>query len=40
MFAREECVRELHVGRAAREGNDPEGPVTVAGVRRLRSLAG
>jgi copper homeostasis protein len=39
MFAQEACVRELHVGRAAREGNDPEGPVTAARVRRLRSLA-
>jgi copper homeostasis protein len=39
IFAREGCVPELHVGRAAREGNDPEGPVTVARVRRLRSLA-
>ena len=33
------CVREAHVGRAAREGNDPEARVSVARVRRLRELA-
>ena len=38
-FARNGCVREVHVGRAAREGDDPEGPVSVARVRRLRALA-
>jgi copper homeostasis protein len=38
-FARAGCVREVHVGRAAREGGDPEGPVSVARVRRLRALA-
>lgn len=39
LFARAGCVREVHVGRAAREGADPEGPVSVARVRRLRALA-
>jgi copper homeostasis protein len=39
LFARERCVREVHVGRAAREGGDPEGPVAAACVRRLRELA-
>lgn len=39
VFARTECVREVHVGRAAREGGDPEGPVSAARVRRLRELA-
>jgi hypothetical protein len=37
-IARTGCVREAHVGRAAREGNDPEGRVSVARVRRLREL--
>jgi copper homeostasis protein len=32
-------VREAHVGRAAREGNDPTAAVSVARVRRLRQLA-
>ena len=40
LFARTGCVREVHVGRAARDGNDPEGPVSAARVRRLRELAG
>jgi copper homeostasis protein len=39
VFARNGCVREVHVGRAARDGGDPEGPVSVARVRRLRALA-
>ncbi len=39
-FARHACVREVHVGRAAREGGDQEGPVSVARVRHLRELAG
>lgn len=39
LFAREACVQEIHVGRAAREGMDPEGPVSAARVRRLRDLA-
>ena len=30
--------RQIHVGRAARDGKDPEGPVTAASVRRLRNL--
>ena len=38
-IARTGCVREVHVGRAAREGGDPEGPVSAARVRRLRALA-
>lgn len=38
-FARQGCVREVHVGRAAREGADPDGPVSVARVRRLCALA-
>jgi copper homeostasis protein len=38
-FAKDGCVREIHVGRAAREGLDPEGPVSAARVRRLRDLA-
>jgi copper homeostasis protein len=39
IFAKRGCVRELHVGRAARKGNDPEGPVSTTRVRRLRDLA-
>lgn len=38
-FAREGCVREVHVGRAARVDGTQEGPVSVARVRRLRALA-
>jgi copper homeostasis protein len=38
VFARDRCVREIHVGRAARAGDDPEGPVSAARVRRLRDL--
>lgn len=34
------CVREIHVGRLAREGDDPEGAVSADRVRRLRDLAG
>ena len=40
LFARQGCVREIHVGRIAREGSDPEGAVSVDRVRRLRDLAG
>jgi len=40
MFARDGCVREIHVGRAARDGIDPDGLVAAARVRRLRGLAG
>jgi copper homeostasis protein len=39
LFARTGCVREVHVGRAARDDGNPEGPVSVARVRRLRALA-
>lgn len=39
-FARHGCVRDVHVGRAAREGCEQEAPVSVARVRRLRELAG
>lgn len=38
LFARRGCVREVHVGRAAREEGAPEGPVSAARVRRLRAL--
>jgi copper homeostasis protein len=38
LLARTQCVREVHVGRAAREGEDPQGPVSAARVRRLREL--
>ena len=34
------CVREIHVGRLAREGDDPDGAVSADRVRRLRDLAG
>lgn len=40
LLARDGCIREAHVGRAARHGNDPEGPVSADRVRRLRELAG
>jgi copper homeostasis protein len=36
-IARTRCVREVHVGRAAREGGR-ESPVTAARVRRLRTM--
>jgi hypothetical protein len=39
VFARSGCVREAHVGRAAREGGDPDGAVSVSRVQRLRRLA-
>jgi copper homeostasis protein len=38
LFARTGCVREVHVGRAAREGNEPDGPVSAARVRGLKQL--
>jgi copper homeostasis protein len=38
LFVRERCVRELHVGRAAREGNRADGPVSAARVRHLKAL--
>jgi len=37
-IARTGCVREVHVGRAARDGVDREAPVSAAAVRRLRRL--
>jgi copper homeostasis protein len=39
LFARTKCVREIHVGTAVRLGNDLNGPVSAARVRRLRTLA-
>ncbi len=39
-FAATGCVREAHVGRAAREGADPTGPVSESLVRALRQIAG
>jgi copper homeostasis protein len=33
------CVGEVHVGRAARESNNPDAPVSAARVRYLRELA-
>lgn len=39
VFATTACVSEAHVGRAAREGGDPEGPVSAELVRRLRRIA-
>jgi len=38
-LAEQRTVREIHVGRAAREGLNAEGPVSAASVRRLRDLA-
>ena len=38
-FARTRCVAEVHVGRAARPGSDPHGPVRAPLVRRLRELS-
>jgi copper homeostasis protein len=32
------CVMEVHVGRAARDGVDPDAPVSADSVRRLRDL--
>jgi copper homeostasis protein len=40
LLAAEACVREIHVGVAARDGDDPVGPVSAHRVRRLRALAG
>lgn len=39
LFAKAGCVRAIHLGRAARDGRNPEGPVSAARVRRLRDLA-
>lgn len=38
-LVRNRTVSWIHVGRAARDGQDPEGPVSAASVRRLRDLA-
>jgi copper homeostasis protein len=38
LFAREGCVSEIHVGRAAREGDVADGPVSAMRVRHLRAL--
>jgi copper homeostasis protein len=38
-LARDGAVSWLHVGRAARDGRDPEGPASAASVRRLREIA-
>ena len=39
LFAQANCVQEVHVGRAARDDGNPEGPVSASRVRRLRELA-
>jgi copper homeostasis protein len=39
LFAKAGCVRAIHLGRAARDGRNPEAPVSAARVRRLRDLA-
>ena len=39
VFAASGCVREAHVGRAARDGNKAGGRVSPARVRRLRQIA-
>ena len=39
LLARSRTVSWIHVGRAARDGQDAEGPVSAASVRRLRDLA-
>jgi copper homeostasis protein len=39
IIAKTGCVREVHVGRAAREGNDPAAPVSADRVKRLRELS-
>ena len=38
LFARRGCVREMHVGRAAREGGVADGPVSAGRVRFLKRL--
>ena len=40
VFAASGSTSEVHVGRAARDGGDPESPVSAARVRRLRGLLG
>jgi copper homeostasis protein len=39
LLVEQRTVREIHVGRIAREGGNAEGPVSAASVRRLRDLA-
>ena len=39
LLVRKRTVSWIHVGRAARDGKDPEGPVSAASVRRLRDVA-
>lgn len=39
LLVRNRTVSWIHVGRTARDGNDPEGPVSAASVRRLRDLS-
>ena len=39
LLVEQRTVREVHVGRTAREGGNAEGPVSAASVRRLRDLA-
>jgi copper homeostasis protein len=39
LFAKTGCVRAIHLGRAARDGKNPDGPVSAASVRRLRDIA-
>ncbi len=38
LFAARRCVREVHVGRAARESGEPDGPVSASRVRHLKAL--
>jgi hypothetical protein len=38
LLAGHRCVDEVHVGRAARDGNDPTAAVSAARVRRLCEL--
>jgi copper homeostasis protein len=40
LMSQSSAVREVHVGRAARDHDDPEGPVSADRVRWLRELAG
>jgi copper homeostasis protein len=40
LVASTRCVREVHVGRAARDGANPDAPVSAERVMRLRELAG
>jgi copper homeostasis protein len=39
LLVRNRTVNWIHVGRAARDGKDPEGPVSAASLRRLRDIA-